>query len=133
MTDIVKSEVLKSLRLPKMDLELRVDGIVHCKYLKNAVVFRHDVEEGVQKRIEMFGDEKRLFLVDITQLRGVSLDARRYFASKRGAYNIKGVAFYMESDAYQEIALNYIEEHELSYPAQVFQDEDEAKSWLLNL
>ena len=132
MTNKLKSDVLRSLRLPKMDLELRADGIVHCKYLKDAVVFRHDVEAGVQKRIEMFGDEKRLFLVDITQLRGVSLDARIYFASERGAYNIKAVAFYTKLDAYHEIATNYIDDHEPAYPAKVFKDEEEAKNWLLN-
>ncbi len=133
MSEKIKLVIERELELPKMSLMLESNGIVYCKYKKDAVVFRHDVEEGVKQRIEMFGDESRKFLVDITYLKGISLDARRFFASKKGAFNIKAVAFYIDSLELNDLAINYLEEHELPYSAEVFNNIDKARNWLLSL
>lgn len=130
-TGTVSLAVEKALQLPKMTLELKSDGIVYCTYHHNAVVFRHDVEEGVHKRIELFGDQSRFFIVNLDRLKGISSDARRYFTSKKGSYNIKGVAFVVSSETVRNMALNYLQDNEMNYPVSFFETEELAKNWLM--
>lgn len=123
----------RSLQLPKMTLQLKSDDVVYCIYHLNAVVFRHDVEEGVIKRIELFGDKPRHFIVDLNQLRGISSDARRYFGSNDGGYNIKSVAFVVNSEQAESMVLSYLEESDLNYPTKFFRSVNEARVWVATL
>jgi hypothetical protein len=122
--------VEKALHLPKMILELRSDGIVYCTYAENAVVFRHDVEEGVQKRIEVFGDTKKCFIVDVSSLKGISSDARKYFATRKGSHNIKAVAFLVKKNTMEGFAMDFLEENLPPFKAEVFEDPIAAKAWI---
>ena len=131
-TNEFNSFVLKSIELPKMNLKLCSDGIVHCKYIEDAVVFRHDVDFGVEKRIEIFGEESRPFIIDITNLKGISNDASRFFASEQGTHQINSVAIYYEEEDGEMLAEGFIREFKVPYPIQAFRNYSEACLWLLD-
>lgn len=125
--------VVKSIDLPKMSLKLCSDGIVHCKYLDDVVVFKHDVNFGVEKRIEIFGDESRPFIIDITNLKGISNDASRFFASDSGTHQVQAVAIFYEDEDGELLADGFIDEFKLPYPIKSFNNYSEACLWLLDI
>ena len=125
--------VVKAIDLPKMSLRLCSDGIVHCKYNDDVVVFRHDVDFGVDKRIEVFGDEDRPFIININNLKGISNDASRFFASDKGVHKISAVALFHEDEDSEVLATGFIDEYQLPYPIKAFSNYHEACIWLLDI
>lgn len=124
--------VVKSIDLPKMSLKLCSDGIVHCKYFDDVVVFKHDVGFGVEKRIEIFGEEERPFIIDITNLKGISNDASRFFASDQGTHQISAVAMFFDDEDGEMLATDFINEFNMPYPIKAFNNYSEACLWLLD-
>ena len=132
LTNELNTIVLKSIELPKMTIKLCSDGIVHCKYIDDVVVFRHDVNFGVEKRIEIFGEESRPFIIDITNLKGISNDASRFFASEQGTHQINSVAIYYDDEDGEILAEEFIKEFKVPYPIEAFSNYSEACLWLLD-
>jgi len=111
------------------DISLQDDGILIMKMHKTSV----DLEAAkkiTEVASNLAADFVHANLVDIRAMIFMSSDARKHFGSQDKS-TVKAVAIVMNSKLHRPIVNLYLKFSRPSLPTKMFDDEEEAREWLL--
>jgi len=128
MKEVEKDIKVHSIRVA--NIWMREDGILQEDFLDNAEVQVEDVKE-LMKVVNEYFPQKNLAYVDMSNIKFVSYEARKFLKTKEAALNAKAVAFKLQSKVSRIIG-NFIIRvtNPEDYPTKLFNNEEEAIKWL---
>ncbi len=106
------------------------DGILFNSYLPNTP---HDLDGAklvAAKILEMCGDTKVPILVDGTDLKSMTSEARAFYSTPEGTHNAKAIAIIANTTIAKVTGTLFLGLNKPPYPAQIFTDKTEALAWL---
>lgn len=106
------------------------DGILFVSFVPGAL---HDLNNAtlvIAKQHELLGNAKVPTLVDGTNLKSVTPEARAFHASPEGSGNTKALAMIANTTAAKVVGNLYLGLNGPPYPARMFTNKEEALAWL---
>jgi hypothetical protein len=112
-------------------IDIRVEeGIIDIKLPPGTTIDLDTAKEMVSKRQELFPDQKIAVLMDISNIKSVSKEARKYFTTEQSINNIIAGAFISDL-VYHKILYNFfITFYKPKVPTRFFASKQEAFEWL---
>jgi hypothetical protein len=119
-----------STELRSQSIELGADGIVRARLKPGVDVGAEDAIEAVRVIALLCADGRRPVLVDMSQLRSMTRDARVYFAGPETAKVESAVALLIKSPLTRAIGNFFMGLNKTLFPTRLFTSEAEAVQWL---
>lgn len=110
---------------------LWVEGVVHGRFLRGAVVELEDARENVAVTARLTEGRRRPILVDLRECRSQSPEARAYLAGPEATQVSLAVALLIASPISRAIGNFYLGFNRPAVPTRLFSDEPAAIAWLL--
>ncbi|TNE54363.1 MAG: hypothetical protein EP338_07705 [Bacteroidetes bacterium] len=114
-----------------MEFEV-IDNVILASYHSNLYISLEVARKSVVERLEFTGDQVVPLLVDGTEVKGISKEARDYFGSEEGSQGLSASAIYTTSKLSAFLA-NFLIKVNLSktlIPVRLFTDKSKAIEWL---
>lgn len=124
--DTVKREIVEA-RIAQI---WKKDGFCHVKIKDKAVIDVDDVKEldNVVKRL--MGERKSLIIADLSQIRYVTFEARKYRAIAEFSGHIGALALIIENPIAQVIGNFFIGINKPQFPVKLFHSKSNGVGWL---
>jgi hypothetical protein len=106
------------------------EGILHARSKLHCDLNLEDAQEIIRKVGELGGGKPRPILVDLTHMRSMSREARKYFASPEPAKVESAAALLVKSPLAKAIGNFFMGLNKSLIPARLFTSEAEALAWL---
>lgn len=107
------------------------DGILFLEYIPNLIMSLDEAKEIVRDRLSYTNGEYRFCLIDITNLKSVTKDAREYMSDpKGGLVGLSGGAFISGSVLTTVIINLFFKINRPEIPSRFFTSREEALEWL---
>jgi hypothetical protein len=111
-------------------VHIDAEGIIRASSKPNVDLDLESAQDCVQKLATMLGGVRRPILVDFTDMRSVSRDARKYFAGEETAKIESAAALLVRSPLARAIGNFFMGFNKPSIPTRLFTSEAEALEWL---
>jgi len=108
---------------------MRDDGILQEDFFDEAEIGIDDVKK-VVKIASTYFKQKNLTYVDVSNIKSISYEARKYLQSEEASENVKAVAFKVKSKVSIFMAKFLNTVNRPKYPTKPFTDEKKAIEWL---
>lgn len=106
------------------------DGIVRVRIKPHVTVDLADAEAAMRASVELLGASRGPLLVDMTDARELTRDARKYFASPVSGRCHSGVGLIVRSPVARAIGNFFLGINRPIIPTRLFYDEECAATWL---
>jgi hypothetical protein len=117
-------------QLSKQSVELDAAGIVLIRPFRDVEITIDDAREVIGHMTSAYGTVRRPTLVDISQLRGVSREARAFFGGRETMAVESAIAFIVKSPLSRILGNVYLGINRKNIPTRLFTTEPEAVEWL---
>jgi hypothetical protein len=111
-----------------------IDNIMYAEFYNSII---HDIQiarEIVEERIELFGDKSYLAVIDITNVKSATKDARKYMSCTKNGFNgIVAAAIISNKLVSMPIYNLFIKINKPEIPIKFFSNKKEAIRWLRNI
>lgn len=111
-------------------IHLGGDGIVYIKTKPGVEIDLADAEESVQKVALLCQGAARPTLVDLSDLKSITREARSYYAGPETAKVESAMALVIKSPLTKAIGNFFLSLHKPMIPTRLFRSEVEAVEWL---
>lgn len=105
------------------------DGIIFYVF-KSRKVDLFEARESVEIKTKIAGDKSYPFFIDISQVNGVTKEAREYLSGGKSTDNISAAALLASSVLSKMIGTFFLTFNNPGIPVKLFTDEQEALKWL---
>jgi hypothetical protein len=109
---------------------LEADGIVRAKMFAHVELDRVDAEEAIHAIAKVTGGARRPVLVDMTQIKFMTREARTYFAGPETANAESAAALLIRSPLARAIGNFFMGLNKPLMPTRLFTSEEAALTWL---
>lgn len=111
-------------------LRVRDDGILHASVLPGSVVTLDDARASFASIPPRPDGGKQLLLVDFRHMKGMTREARAFYASDEPARTLAATAILVASPLSRVLGTFFLGLNRTSMPTRLFTSEQEAISWL---
>lgn len=125
-TEVIRQEI----HLNKARIQLGASGVARYVALPGADVSLRDAEEIHHAVVALYAGSIHPLLVDIREVKAISREARKFFASPAAADTTCAVALLVGSPVSRTIGNFFVSLNKPNFPVRLFTDESEAKAWL---
>lgn len=113
-------------------LWLDEDGLIIIINKPTALHTKADAEEGITLTYKVAGEIARPLLIDITDVRSMSREARELYANASIASKVKAVGLVTRSTMGRIVGNFFLGFNKPSVPVKLFKNHKAAKKWLMN-
>jgi hypothetical protein len=106
------------------------DGIIHAKVKPHIEITLEDARESLEQSRLLSAGKKPPVLVDLTDCKAVSRDARAYYAGEEAAQSGVAAALLIGSPLARAIGNFYMQFNKPVFPVRLFTAEAQALAWL---
>lgn len=111
-------------------LKVREDGILHAEVLPDALVTLDDARESFASIPKPPDGSKQLLMVDFRKLKGMTREARAFYAGDEPSRALAAIAIVVSSPLSRVVGSFFLGLNRPRMPTRLFTSESEAISWL---
>jgi hypothetical protein len=115
ITDFVSIELVNGV----------VIGTLKCEYVDLSIA-----QAAVSHRLKHFGNKDYLMIVNMSNVKHITKEAREYLASEIGCSKVKCCAIIISSEVTKIIANFFVRINKPLVPTSIFTSEEKARQWL---
>jgi hypothetical protein len=119
-----------TVELRQQRVELPADGIVRVRVKSGANIDTPDAEECVRAMLTLIGGSPLPALIDMTQLRSISDEARAYLSGPATEKVARAAAMVVSSPLSRAVGNIFLVMNKTRFPTRMFTSEDDAVQWL---
>lgn len=116
---------------PISEIEKDKEGVVHMRYRPNSSVNLETAIENIQETARIGEGRKVPMVVNLTGVKSVSRDARRYYSGEETAKYVSAVALVAESPVSRVLGNFFLGIEKPPMPTRLFSSEEKAREWLV--
>ncbi len=115
---------------PITEIEKDNSGVVHLKYRPNSSVTLETAVKDIQETARIGAGKKVPVVVNLTGLKSVSRDARRYYSGEETAKYVSAAALVADSPVSRVLGNFFLGIDKPPMPIRLFSSEEKAREWL---